>query len=279
MEITALKPGCYGPLVQKVQYHLMGKVPLKPDGIFGPKTRDAIRHVTGTPGDVIDQEVLNALNLEMTVFAWCLNLTGHFENTMYSRCVGNFDGAGITAGIIGFNLKSGTLQRALNRFADSLRAAGAKVNWDWVTPLWPLTEVKPEDVRAWPRKQTPFDLETIGDALQRLAELSEWRMVQEYEAYNYYYVPAVNTLKQLGINNPTPLELANVFDCMVQTNQPRSIQRINSLRSILHSGATLHDAMNRVSMTNSTEFGWAVSKRRAWFLSKDLSEKVIWGFA
>ena len=49
----------------------------------------------------------------------CLNVTGHFEGgtPKYSAVTGNFDGMGLSAGIIQWNLGQGTLQQLLKTIA------------------------------------------------------------------------------------------------------------------------------------------------------------------
>jgi hypothetical protein len=44
----------------------------------------------------------------------CLQLTADFEGHGFQKAVGNFDGAGLTWGIIGFTLKHGEIQKILN---------------------------------------------------------------------------------------------------------------------------------------------------------------------
>ena len=57
----------------------------------------------------------------------CLNVTGHFEGgtPKYSAVTGNFDGMGLSAGIIQWNLGQGTLQQLLKTIAAHMGATKA----------------------------------------------------------------------------------------------------------------------------------------------------------
>lgn len=48
-----------------------------------------------------------------SLFDLCLGVTSDFEGTSFDRVVGNFDGAGLTFGLIGFTLANGELRRLL----------------------------------------------------------------------------------------------------------------------------------------------------------------------
>lgn len=89
------------------------------DGIYGSNTRDAVKAYqtsTGLPptGEVDDATWRSLMRSdEPAIFARCLQVTAHFEGTGFERCVGNFDGAGLTWGIIGFTLSNGELGAVL----------------------------------------------------------------------------------------------------------------------------------------------------------------------
>lgn len=91
------------------------------DGIFGPRTEAAVRAYQHARGWTE--------NGEMTVRLWttlcggnapllfdrCLQLTSDFEGHGADQARGNWDGAGITWGLLGFTLASGSLGRVLHR--------------------------------------------------------------------------------------------------------------------------------------------------------------------
>lgn len=57
----------------------------------------------------------------------CLNVTGHFEGgtPKYDAVTGNFDGMGMSAGILQWNLGQGTLQQLLKTISDHMGATKA----------------------------------------------------------------------------------------------------------------------------------------------------------
>jgi peptidoglycan hydrolase-like protein with peptidoglycan-binding domain len=81
------------------------------DGDYGPGTEAAVKALqqsSGRPGDGIcrdaDWEKITGLPAP-SLFDRCLQLTAAFEGTGFEQAVGNFDGAYLTWGIIGYTLK------------------------------------------------------------------------------------------------------------------------------------------------------------------------------
>ena len=94
------------------------------DGVFGRHTRDALAafqadrglpttgpHGAGAVSDTTWPALMQSD--APSIFERCLQVTASFEGTGFTRVVGNFDGAGITWGIIGFTLANGELGRVL----------------------------------------------------------------------------------------------------------------------------------------------------------------------
>lgn len=90
--------GARGLLVEELQ-RVTGVVV---DGIYGSGTARALGN-----RDVIDEATWTALTGRPppSLFERCLSLTGSFEGHNYTKATGNWDGAGMTWGIIGFTLK------------------------------------------------------------------------------------------------------------------------------------------------------------------------------
>lgn len=92
---------------------------LDADGLFGKQTELALRAYqtsrgltpTGTVTDATWTSLIGTA--EPSIFQRCLQLTASFEGTQFTEVVGNFDGAGITWGIIGFTLKNGEIGKIL----------------------------------------------------------------------------------------------------------------------------------------------------------------------
>jgi hypothetical protein len=111
-----------GELIRRVQVALRdaGSDPRGIDGILGRDAESAVRDfqlrtgLAGT-GNVTDDTWTRLMNAPSpAAFDRCLQLTAAFEGHGFDKVVGNFDGAGLTWGIIGFTLLHGELQAILN---------------------------------------------------------------------------------------------------------------------------------------------------------------------
>ena len=110
-----------GELIKKVQQALINRDLLHDiaDGVFGGNTERAVQDFqqqnnlpsTGKVDDQTLQQLMasSAPDLKQR----CLQITAEFEGTGFTKAVGNFDGAGITWGIIGFTLSNGELGAVL----------------------------------------------------------------------------------------------------------------------------------------------------------------------
>jgi len=111
-----------GELIKKMQQVLIAGDFLhdKDDGIFGGNTEDAVKRFqernqlppTGKVDDQTWQKLMSTTAPDLK--QRCLQLTADFEGTGFTKAVGNFDGAGVTWGIIGFTLSNGELGAVLN---------------------------------------------------------------------------------------------------------------------------------------------------------------------
>ena len=112
-----------GELVRKLQVNLqsLGHDLQLIDGIFGSDTEAAVKAYQVRKGQQPTGKVTDdnwpALMLGTptpSVFDRCLQLTAAFEGQGFQKLVGNFDGAGLTWGIIGYTLKHGELPKILS---------------------------------------------------------------------------------------------------------------------------------------------------------------------
>lgn len=116
-----------GGLIKKMQQALKsgGFLQDKDDGIFGSNTERAVQSfqqqkqlpATGKVDDQTWQSLMSSPAPDLK--QRCLQLTADFEGTGFTKAVGNFDGAGITWGIIGFTLSNGELGSVLNDIRSS----------------------------------------------------------------------------------------------------------------------------------------------------------------
>lgn len=110
-----------GELIKKIQKVLIAKDLLhdKDDGIFGGNTERAVQIFQEqnqlAPTGKVDDQTWQALMSSPApdLKQRCLQITADFEGTGFTKAVGNFDGAGITWGIIGFTLSNGELGAVL----------------------------------------------------------------------------------------------------------------------------------------------------------------------
>src|SRR4051812_47382289 len=90
------------------------------DGIYGNKTEQALltfqqQNSLPVTGKIDDKTWRSLTSSDVpNLNERCLQVTADFEGTGFSKIVGNFDGAGLTWGIIGFTLRHGELQELLN---------------------------------------------------------------------------------------------------------------------------------------------------------------------
>ena len=118
-----LAVGVQGELVRKVQKGLQdeGFDPRGVDGFFGLDTAQAVERLQRAhgllPTGVVDATAWRLLlgTRPPGVRDFALQLTAAFEGHGFGRARGNWDGAGVTWGIIGFTLKHGELARIVRR--------------------------------------------------------------------------------------------------------------------------------------------------------------------
>ena len=218
-----------GPLVMALQLALIkaGQA-MEPDGDFGRITCDALRRWQGGQGlpqsnsiDAPQWQTLTGLP-PPSLFDLCLNIVADFEGTGFDRVVGNFDGAGITFGLVGFTLVNGEIQRILaaiealrpgvvaNTFGalfpelTSVLSATKPVQLSWADGI-SLGSTKMEVAKPW------------KDAFQRLGQFPEARQAQIERAYNIYWKAAQKNVANFMPGKPVVDQDAGFwFDAAVQ---------------------------------------------------------------
>jgi hypothetical protein len=216
--------GSRGQAIEDIQTGLRLD-PREIDGIFGSQTRGRVAAFQGQRGlpanGQVDDTTWNVLLQRPipSLFERCLAVTAAFEGHGFSLAQGNFDGAGITWGIIGFTLKHGEIARIVlaihDRRPDLVEAAFG----DHAPQLLRV-------LRAPLDEQLAFaDTVSIGTKKVRLAEpwrqafgifgkLPEVRAEQLRRARDAYFEPAVATAARFGLT--TELGIALTFDIHVQ---------------------------------------------------------------
>ncbi len=110
-----------GELVRALQQRLKQAVhsPGIIDGIFGNDTETALKSFQiarglAPTGKLTDETWLALMTTPTpTIFDRCLQLTADFEGHGFRTIAGNFDGAGLTWGLIGYTLQHGEIQKIL----------------------------------------------------------------------------------------------------------------------------------------------------------------------
>jgi hypothetical protein len=110
-----------GEVIRRTQVALKaaGSDPQDVDGIYGNDTETALKDFQRkqgfqATGKITDETWSRLMNEPPpAILNRCLQLTADFEGHGFLKLVGNFDGAGLTWGIIGFTLQHGELQKIL----------------------------------------------------------------------------------------------------------------------------------------------------------------------
>ena len=274
MARTLFARGSRGPLVQQIQAKLQQlQFPLdSPDGIFGSNTETALKNyqkfnafeVTGR----VDFDLWPRLTASdvPAIEERSLQLTAAIEGHGYTVAAGNFDGAGLTWGIIGFTVKYGSVQQVLDTVANEhpglIRSAFVDLTKDL------------ERMRNMPiEKQIAFAdsisipgakyklLDPWRVAFKRLGSMPEVQEIQRRVAYDVYMKPARRTARTLGLT--TELGLALCFDIHVQNGgiKPAAMDAVK--RSGARSEADLRVAIaNAVADQAKPEWREDVRKRK-----------------
>jgi peptidoglycan hydrolase-like protein with peptidoglycan-binding domain len=203
-----------GPIVMALQMALAksGQA-VEPDGDFGKITCGALRRWQAghsfPESNSIDAKQWRMLTgmPAPSLFDICLNIVSDYEGTRFDRVVGNFDGAGITFGLIGFTLANGEIRRLLADM-ESLRP-GIVAN-----SFGALHSQLMSVLSASKGEQLEFaDGISLGankvevakpwkDAFQRLGQFPEARRAQIERAFNIYWKVAQQHVANFMANKP-----------------------------------------------------------------------------
>src|SRR5262245_18616160 len=124
--------GARGPAIEEIQTGL-GFAERDVDGNYGGQTRRGVvdfQRASSLPetGQVDDVTWDRLLHKPIPpIFERCLALTAAFEGHGFSLAQGNFDGAGITWGVVGFRVKHGELAKLVHGVGERERALVRRV--------------------------------------------------------------------------------------------------------------------------------------------------------
>jgi hypothetical protein len=195
------------------------------DGIYGGNSEVAVqkfqqeKHLE--PSGKVDDQTWQSLMSSPApdLKQRCLQVTADFEGTGFTKAVGNFDGAGITWGIIGFTLSNGELGAVL----EEIETAQPDV---FITAFGEPRHQKILEVIAQPKAKQMAFANSISVGSKKMKILDEWDQsfiklgsnpaVQEIQLQRTkkYFEIAERDVERFSVKNE--LGLALCFDTAVQ---------------------------------------------------------------
>jgi hypothetical protein len=216
-----------GHLVELLQTHLQGRgfAVGRIDGIYGSDTETAVKAWQTETGQsvsgAITDEEWTALTDQPSpeVFDRALQITAKFEGHGFRKAAGNFDGAWLTWGIIGFTLRHGEIQKIV---AAADRVAPEIVDNAFGSLADKLREVmgkSPGQQEKWADQisvgANRYGIEPVWrDAFSRFGAHPEVQRLQVQRARDRYWHRAETDSNGLGLTSE--LGQALCFDIAVQ---------------------------------------------------------------
>jgi hypothetical protein len=227
MPNVLLAKGARGELVRKVQLALTahGFDPQGADGSFGQNTAAAVTAFQASaslePTAKVDVSTwTRLLGTDIpTTEERSLQLTAAFEGHGFGLAQGNWDGAGITWGIIGFTLKHGEVRKIILAIFDEHPALVEQAFGDHTDELIDIMHAsKVEQMRfadsiSLGTSKTKIK-EPWRSGFKSFGEIAEVQALQLELARTDYGIPALQTANKFGLT--TELGRALAFDIHVQ---------------------------------------------------------------
>jgi hypothetical protein len=207
------------------QHFFAGSADKFVDGDFGGHTETALQafqHARDLPvSGAIDLATWQQLTTDPLpgLFDRCLSLTAAFEGHGYGLIQGNFDGAGLTWGIIGFTLSSGEIQAILAEAEQQSPSILDRCLGECAA-MW-------RDIVKQPRAQQLQWADKLSLGAGKLALPGPWltgfaslgddpvvQRIQKERALHRYFEPALVSAKSMRLK--TELGIALAFDVHVQ---------------------------------------------------------------
>lgn len=218
-------PGAHGEIVGQIQMALQsaGFDPGAIDGKYGEDTLGALigfqRSSNLLATGFVDDDTWKALLKQPAPGPAdrCLQLTTDFEGNDYTLAQGNFDGAWMTWGIVGFTMKHGEIQRIVlevYRCNPALLDQAFGVNAD---ELVRVCQADPITQKAWANRNTVPGgnlAQPWRNQFALFGNLPEVRSIQRQRSFEDYFKPALRTSKLWGLSSE--LGVALCFDIHVQ---------------------------------------------------------------
>jgi len=237
MSVKGMGRGCFGDLVNVLQVALQqqGFYTGAVDGDFGGGTERAVQAFQASAGQRQTGCAEPATWRRATGLDWpalferCLQVTARLEGHGYQTVAGNFDGAGLTWGIIGFTLQHGGIQalvrEAMLRDPAVVRAAFGESADELVERL---------SGGDWNKLKGWADGISLGanragvaqpwrDGFRRLGAAPLMKQLQREHARRQYFEPSQATAQALELGGELGAALA--FDIHVQNGGVKAADR------------------------------------------------------
>jgi hypothetical protein len=216
--------GAKGDIIRDIQTRL-GLLSTQSDGQYGKVTAQAVNDFQSTNGltttGEVDNETWGKL-MQKPIPALeerALQLTAAFEGHGFTLAQGNFDGAGITWGIIGFTLKGGELGRIIQRINTDHPGMLEDVFGDSARKLVQIIGSDTQQQMAFANSislgaQKAVLSEPWLSGFRRLGEEPSVQQLQLAIVDHDYFQPALTTAQRFNLK--TELGVALAFDIHVQ---------------------------------------------------------------
>lgn len=219
--------GARGAIIQRIQEKLTasGCDTKGHDGIYGGDTVAAVKafqelYDLPATGSVDEQTWVTLMEAPVPpVLDRCLGLTATFEGHGFTLAQGNFDGAGITWGIIGFTLKHGELTKILKSAYAEDPALVHDSFGDKTDEIMAILDQPWEKQAAWADsislgKSKATLAEPYKSAFAKFGNTELAQRLQLQRVRDAYFTPALMTAQKFGIK--TEVGTALCFDIHVQ---------------------------------------------------------------
>jgi peptidoglycan hydrolase-like protein with peptidoglycan-binding domain len=228
---TLFALGARGDLVREIQQNLTqrGFSPGKLDGDYGPATAGAVRQFQSANAQPqtgsIDEAAWTPLmdRPVPSVSDRSLQLTSAFEGHGFGLAVGNFDGALLTWGIIGFTLASGEIQKIVLSISRQFPEVVRQAFGDYTADLLQLMQADRDFQTQWANAHTVNGRALAEPWKSMFAAFGAAPQVQAEQLKRVqaaYMQPAIQTAHKLGFTSE--LGLALCFDIHVQNGGIKS---------------------------------------------------------
>ena len=226
--------GSHGGIVGDIQRALVASAcdPGRIDEVYGPGTARAVRLIQISrqlpeSGEVDDVTWAAFMPRAVpSLFERSLELTLAFEGHSYTLAIGNFDGAGLTWGIIGFTVKSGKIPTILSRANDLQANIIEQAFGENAAAILKMISSTHEQQMKWAesisingRLSAPWQQQ-----FQTLGEFPEVRQIQRQVALTDYFAPCLKTAQAFKLTSE--LGIALCFDIHVQDGSINSTARV-----------------------------------------------------